>query len=63
MNEYIRVGVSAMIAAYGAPKIINALVRPELTPLDSTINTAMGITVVGALTAFSFVALGMLKGG
>lgn len=61
-NKYICVALGAVLASYVAPTIINKFVRVEVTPLDEKINAAASAGIVGGVTMFSFVLLGMLGG-
>lgn len=63
MNAFIKIAISAAVATYITPKIVNRFTRPELDENDERINQAMAIGVTGATVAAVFTVLTMAMGG
>jgi len=69
MNPYLKIGISAVVAIYLTPPIINRFVQPEISVAGQTSDTgALGNAVTsagitGLVTAGVFCLLSMATGG
>lgn len=64
-NPVFRIAIGAIVATYAKPYVLNKVLIAELSPADEARNVRVTVATTAAITAFAFVALGMLvkKGG
>lgn len=61
-NPFTRIAVATAISTLITPRLINAVVVPEVNPADGIRNELMSAGVAGAAAAFVYVLLSMAVG-